>query len=106
MKVDLGCEGMKEVLGLIKTLYNLIRYATPLVLIILGSIDFMKAVMAGKEDDIKKNQRKFVSRLGLAIGVFLLLSVFELIANILDKSGVENGKAWYNCWASLMIMFK
>ena len=106
MEIDLGCEGMKELLGLIKIAYNLIRYATPVVLVILGSIDFMKAVMAGKEDDIKKNQKRFVSRLILAVGVFLLLSVFELITNILDRSNVSDSKAWYNCWTSLMIMFK
>ncbi len=106
MKVDLGCDGMKDILGLIKTIYNLIRYATPLVLIILGSVDFMKAVMAGKEDDIKKNQHRFVSRLILAVGVFLLLSVFQLITNILSSAGTEDGDAWYNCWNSLMIMFK
>ena len=106
MQIDLGCEGMKEVLGLIKIIYNLIRYATPIVLIILGSIDMLRAVMAGKEDDIKKNQKRFVSRLVLAVGIFLLLSVFELITNILDRSNVSDSKAWYNCWTSLMIMFK
>ena len=106
MKVDLGCDGMKDVLRLVKTIYNLIRYATPLVLIILGSVDFMKAVMAGKEDEIKKNQHRFVSRLGLAVGVFLLLSVFQLITNILSSAGTEDSDAWYNCWNSLMIMFK
>lgn len=106
MQVDLGCEGMKEVLGLVKTIYNIIRYATPLVLIILGSVDFMKAVMSGKEDEIKKNQNRFISRLILAVGVFLLLSAFELITNILSKSGVDGSDSWYDCWSSLMIMFK
>ena len=107
-EIDMSCDNaqMKDVFKLIKTIYNLIRYATPLVLIILGSIDFGKAVMAGKEDDIKKNQHRFVSRLILAVGVFLLLSVFELITNILSKSGVSDGNAWYNCWNSLIIMFK
>ena len=100
-EIDISCGGLKDVLGLIKTIYNLIRYATPVVLIILGSVDFFKAVMAGKEDDIKKNQKRFVSRLILAVAVFLLLSVFELIASILSKAGVGDGESWLTCWNSL-----
>ena len=101
VEININCEGIKDVLGLVKTIYNLIRYATPVVLIILGSVDFFKAVMAGKEDDIKKNQKRFVSRLILAVIVFLLLSVFELIASILSKSGVGDGDSWLSCWNSL-----
>lgn len=104
LEVDLGCAGMSEVLKLVKKIYNLIRYATPVVLIILGSVDFMKAVMAGKEDDIAKNKQRFISRLILAVGVFLLLSVFELITNILSRSNVNESTSWYDCWNSLMIM--
>ncbi|MBR1376698.1 MAG: hypothetical protein IJ565_02675 [Bacilli bacterium] len=100
-----GCsdQDIKEVMTLIKRVYNIIRYATPLILVIAGSIDFFKATMAGKVDDMEKYKKKFMNRLMLGIGVFLLLSLFEIITSILVSSGITDSDSWMACWNSLWI---
>ena len=82
----------------IKTIYNFLRYATPVILIIMGSIDFAKAVVAGKDDEIEKNKKKFMNRLFIAFLIFLLLSIFQLVTNIISSSGAANSNSWIDCW--------
>ncbi len=61
------------------------RYIVPAIIIVLGSIDFFKAVVAGKEDEMKKAQRTFVKRVIIGVAVFLvplLIKVIIWFANV------------------------
>ena len=75
-------QNSKNALKVFKFIGNILKVAfilIPIVLIIMGSIDFMKATVAGKEDDIKKAQSTFIKRLIAAVIVFLV----PLITNII-----------------------
>ena len=100
MTVGFDCNdpSVAGIVSTIKTIYNLLKYATPVILIILGSVDFLKAVVAAKEDEIEKNKKRFINRLLLAVMIFLLLSVFQLITNILGSSGANESNSWLSCW--------
>ena len=64
-----------------------IQIAVPIILVIFGMIDLMKAVIAGKEDEIKKNQMVFVKRLiAAAIVFFVFVIVKMLISFVADDS--------------------
>ena len=82
----------------VKSLYNLLRFAVPVILIILGSVDFLRATIAGKDDEIEKHKKRFINRLMLAGLIFMLLSIFQLTANVLQRAGVTDSKSWYYCW--------
>lgn len=71
-----------EITDITALLYTIIKIAIPLILIIYGMFDFGKSVMAGKEDEIKTNQKLFVKRLISAALVFLILSFVEIVINI------------------------
>ena len=61
------------------------RYAVPAIIIVLGSLDFFKAVIAGKEDEMKKAQRTFIKRVIIGVAVFLvplLVNVIIWFANL------------------------
>lgn len=79
-----------KALSVFKFIGNILKVAfiaVPIVLIIMGSIDFMKAVMAGKEDDIKKNQSVFVKRIIAAVIVFFVPIITNILMNtILDQT--------------------
>ena len=102
-EISMGCkdQDIKNLLSVIKKIYNLIRIATPIILVIMGSIDFLKAVISQKEDDIVKNRKKFITRIFLAILVFMVLSIFELVTSILGVSNINDSDSWINCWRSL-----
>ncbi len=89
---------IKSIIKTVKTVYNLLRYSVPIILIIMGSIDFLKATIAGKDDEIEKHKKVFMNRLFLAIVIFMLLSIFQLTTNILEHAGVANSNSWVECW--------
>lgn len=95
-----GDPDVNNILGVVKRIYNFMRFTTPVILIILGSVDFFKATISNG-DDIEKNKKKFLNRLVIAVIIFLLLSVFQLVTNILESSGVSDSNSWVSCWNSL-----
>ena len=99
-EIDLSCSNpdVAEAVNFAKNIYNFVRVMIPVILVIMGSIDFAKATMASKEEDMAKNRKKFITRLLLAAGAFLLLSIFELITNILVAAGVAEADSWLACW--------
>lgn len=56
-----------------------IQIVIPILLVIFGSIDFVKAVVAQKEDEIKKGQQTFVKRIIAAVIVFFIVAIVKLI---------------------------
>lgn len=61
---------------------KLIQFAVPILLIIWGMLDLGKAVMAQKEDEIKKGQNTFIKRLIAAIIVFFIVSIVKLVIGL------------------------
>lgn len=53
----------------------------PVLLVLFGTIDFLRAVTAGKDDEIKKGQKTFISRLIAAVIVFFIIAFVKLIIN-------------------------
>ncbi|MBE6152894.1 MAG: hypothetical protein E7166_01515 [Firmicutes bacterium] len=72
-----------EVIGNILTI---IKIAVPILLIIMGSLDLMKAVIAGKEDEIKKSQGTFVKRSIAAVIVFFIPTIVGLILSVINET--------------------
>ena len=72
---------------------DLIKIGVPVLLIIFGMLDLGKAVMAQKEDEIKKSQQMFFKRLLSAALVFFVFITVELVFNIVakdEKAGIWN----------------
>ena len=56
------------------------------MLLALGSIDFIKAVAAQKDDDMKKVQSTFIKRLIIAVAIFLMPAILNLIFSFLTDT--------------------
>lgn len=73
---------------IIRIVYLCIQIAVPVVLVIFGSLDFLKAVSAQKEDEIKKGQQIFIKRLIYAALVFFVFVIVKiLISAVADTTG-------------------
>lgn len=70
-----------------------IQIVVPVVLVVLGMIDLIKAVIAGKEDEIKKNQMTFVKRLIAAAIVFFVFVIVKLLISFV----ADDSKNMMNC---------
>ena len=75
-----------EVASITMFIYNAIRIVTPLILVIVGMFDMVKAITAGKEDEIKKSQQLLVKRAVAAVIIFLLFSLISWMLNILSSN--------------------
>ncbi len=77
-----------------------IQVIVPILLIIWGMIDFVKAVIGGDENKIKDAQKVFIRRLIAAVIVFLMVTIVKLLVNLVGQIGgedVENTDSIWNC---------
>jgi hypothetical protein len=68
------------------TIYLIIEIAVPVLLILYGMFDLGKAVIAQKEDEIKKGQATFFKRLIAAILVFFVLMIVKLVIGFVSEN--------------------
>lgn len=62
-----------------------IQIVVPFLLIIWGMLDLGKAVMAQKEDEIKKGQQTFVKRIIAAVLLFFVITIATLVVNLVSE---------------------
>lgn len=93
---------MVTIMSVVKTVFTVIQIAVPILLIIMGSLDLMKAVMAGKEDEIKKSQGTFVKRAIAAVIVFFIPLIVSLVIGLLPAGTTSDGSNvnYKACWDS------
>ena len=65
-----------------KTLIFLFKLIVPIILFVLGSADFIKAIFAQDESGIKKAQATFIKRLIVAAIIFLIPNVLQLLLTV------------------------
>lgn len=83
-----------QIANVIGTIINLIKIAVPILLIIFGMLDLGKAVMAQKEDEIKKGQQMFVKRLIAAAIVFFVVVIVQFAINLVESASEDNAGTW------------
>lgn len=100
------CSGLYPFIKIVKIFLNLLEIAVPIALIIFGTIDFAKAVIANKEDDMKKCQSIFIKRVIYAVAFFLVTTVVTLVMHMVADSKPKDAEgnvldvnAWYQCWS-------
>lgn len=76
-----------------------IQIVIPILLVIFGMIDLGKAIIAQKEDDIKKGQQTFIKRLITAAIVFLVVFLVKLVVGLVtDNSDNKNISDCLSCF--------
>lgn len=68
---------------MIHDIYDLLKIAVPIVLIIMGMIDLLKAVAGQKEEDIKKGWNMLIKRTLYGVLVFFVFTTVQLVISLL-----------------------
>ena len=76
---------------LVHTIYVILQIAVPVLIIIFGSLDLLKATIAQKEDEIKKGQHIFVRRLILGAVVFVVFALVQLAVGLVAPRNTNVG---------------
>lgn len=71
----------------------ILQIAVPILLVIFGSIDFVKAMTSQKDDEIKKGQKTFISRIIAGVIIFFIVAIVKLVISFAagdDSSTILN----------------
>lgn len=81
----------EKIVNIVHMIIVIMKFGIPLLLIVFGMLDLGKAVMASKEDEIKKGQQMFIKRVVAAIIVFLVIVVVELVIGVVAGDDESQG---------------
>lgn len=94
-----GFEFHRSLPNFTSTIYDILKIITPVIIVITGMLDMLKAVSAQKEDDIKKSQQKFVRRLLAGAIVFLVFVIVEAAIHFVAQGDdANNAMKCVNCF--------
>lgn len=97
---------MTPIFNIVGFIVKAIWIGVPILLIIFGSIDLGKAVIASKEDEVKKAWKAFGRRFLVAVGVFAVVwavgAAFDLASGF-GEGAMEgyNEESWRECWCRI-----
>lgn len=82
-----SCDGIigQEMLDFINKIFTWIRIIAPIIVIVLGAVEFAGAAIQDDKDALKKAFNKFVKRLIIAVALFFIPLVIEVILNIFNE---------------------
>ena len=84
---------------IVSTAILIIKIVIPVLLIIFGMLDLGKAVVASKEDEIKKGQQTFIKRVITAIIVFFVIQIVQLVVSFVSNRNQDIVRC-FNCFVN------
>ncbi len=79
--LDASCDAIfdSEAQALIERLFGIVCIAVPILLIVLGSVDFGNAVLSSDQEAMQKAVKRFTTRCIVAVAIFFLPMLINLI---------------------------
>lgn len=93
-----SCGGLLPIVRMVRTLLKIIQILIPILLILLGTIDLGKAVIASDEKEIKAAQSRLIKRCIYAAAIFFVVMLVTVLMNIVASSGETGTGGWSDCW--------
>ena len=87
------CDDSARIWQLVGQVINIIQFAVPVIIILLGTIDLGKAVMAGEDKEIKAAQGMFIRRLIYGVVVFFVVFIVKTVFGLVDTDATTS-----TCW--------
>ena len=98
--LDAPCAGLLPVVKIIYRLVKIFQWGIPIALILYGTIDLGKAVIASDEKEIKAAQSRLIKRFIYAALVFLVVVLVEAFMNLVSSGDSDDSdtSSWLKCW--------
>ena len=88
-----------SVIYVVKQILQIVFVLVPIILIVLVTIDLAKNVVAGKEDDMKKNKNLAIKRIIYAVVIFFVPTIVNVVMNTIYRNTDRKSEAEYSkCW--------
>lgn len=97
MEISEFCTSMSGMLRLVGWILTIFKFAIPLIIIAMGMFDFGKAVVAEKEDEIKKQTKRLIYRVVAGIVIFFVPSIIFFVFQQVGGYDRDTLKTCENC---------
>ncbi len=84
--------------NIVSTIITIIKIVVPILLVIFGMLDLVKAMISQKEDEIKKGQNLFIKRLISGALVFFVFTIVQLIISFVTTDEDKNIMSCSDCF--------
>ena len=83
--------------SMIRIVILLLQILVPIGIIVMGSIDFLKATIAADPDKMKKNQKQFVTRLVAGALTFFVFVIIKFAVSVAGGTGEDSSENFMSC---------
>ena len=78
----ISCDSLESFFEALKGIYTLIKIAAPVLVIVLSTMEYIKAIAASNADDVKKTHSRTIKRIIVGLLVFFLPNLLDLLFHI------------------------
>jgi len=93
-----ACGGLLPLVRVVVQLIKIFMIVIPIALIIYGTIDLGKAVIASDEKEVKAAQSRLIKRFIYAALIFFVPMLVGVVMNVISVGGEGDTASWENCW--------
>ncbi len=93
-----SCGGLLPLVRVIVQLIRLLMIAIPIALIVYGTIDLGKAVIASDEKEVKGAQSRLIKRFIYAALIFFVPLLVGVAMNVISAGADGDTSKWSVCW--------
>ena len=76
-----------SVAWLVQLIFNIIKIAGPILVVLLSSIDFIMVILKSDSEQFAKAQKRLITRLILALLLFLIPTIVQIILQVFGITG-------------------
>ncbi len=94
------CSETKDIWVLVGKIIRIILIVIPIIIVLLGTFDLGKAVMAGEDKEIKDQQKLFIKRLVYGVIIFFIPYLVAGVYSLFNGLSTEGGDTSDSniCW--------
>lgn len=85
---DCGGADILRIIKFVFMMLDVVLFIVPMGLVVMIMVDLGKSVMAGKEDDMKKNMNIIIKRLIYCVALFLVPTIVNFAIGLVSNLGV------------------
>lgn len=70
---------------------NVVKVLVPVVLVIMGMIDFLKAVTSNDEKVMAESPKIFIRRIIVSVLIFLVIVIIQFVVRLISDASIKSG---------------
>lgn len=96
----MGCpKELRPIVVFIKrVVINTLQIFVPIILIIMGTVDLIRAMMSNDDKGHKDSISKFIKRVLAAVLMFFIVTIVNVVMNMFTDTDVGKQNDWEACW--------